>query len=158
MRHVVGVSDMTVSNDPSDVVVTHSLGSCVGVAVWDPFAIVGGILHFQLPSSTCGHVPPQENPCMYADTGITSLFRAAASLGAAAGRMKVRLSGGASVLDSSGTFNIGVRNLTAARRVLWKHGILVSAEDVGGDFWRTMVLDISSGRLTIKTSDSTYEL
>ncbi len=158
MQHVVGVSDMTVAGAPGDLVVTHSLGSCVGVAVWDPLVRVGGILHFQLPTSAVGIRSVAENPYAYADTGIPSLFRAARDLGAVIARMRVKLSGGANILDSSGTFNIGLRNLTAARRMLWRHGILVDAEDVGGDFWRTMILDIDSGRLTIKTGDGAYDI
>lgn len=158
MQRVVGVSDMTVSDIPGDLVVTHSLGSCVGLSVWDPAVRVGGILHFQLPSAANGRTPAPANPCVYADTGIPVLFKAACGMGASLRRIQVKLTGGANILDGNGFFNIGLRNLTAARRILWRHGLLVAAEDVGGDFWRTVTLDISSGRLTIKTSGSVYEL
>lgn len=51
MNIVVGVSDMKVSKDPDSVLVTYSLGSCIGVAIWDRMAHVGGMLHFMLPES-----------------------------------------------------------------------------------------------------------
>ena len=48
---VVGVADMVVSNDPSAELVTYSLGSCLGITVYDPVKKVGGLLHLMLPES-----------------------------------------------------------------------------------------------------------
>ncbi len=31
----VGVADMEISDDPRETLVTHSLGSCIGLAVYD---------------------------------------------------------------------------------------------------------------------------
>ena len=45
MDVIVGVADMKVSRDPRVILVTHSLGSCIGVAVYDPVVKVGGLLH-----------------------------------------------------------------------------------------------------------------
>ena len=45
MQVVVGVADMKVSSKPEEVLVTHALGSCIGVAIYDPQVRVGGILH-----------------------------------------------------------------------------------------------------------------
>ena len=52
MNIVVGVADMKISNDPDSVLVTHSLGSCIGVAVYDRAVHAGGLLHFMLPDSS----------------------------------------------------------------------------------------------------------
>ncbi|MGZ3387730.1 MAG: chemotaxis protein CheD, partial [Isosphaeraceae bacterium] len=49
---VVGISDLKVSNNPADSMITYALGSCIAVAVYDPVAKVGGLLHFMLPDST----------------------------------------------------------------------------------------------------------
>jgi hypothetical protein len=35
-RIVVGVPDMKVSGDVEDMLITYALGSCIGVAVYDP--------------------------------------------------------------------------------------------------------------------------
>ena len=64
--------------------------------------------------------------------------------------MVVRLAGGAQVLDSQGVFQIGKRNYLAARKILWKAGMLISAEAVGGEVSRTTRLDLATGRMWIR--------
>ena len=76
MQVVVGMSDMRVSNDTKDVLITYSLGSCIGIAVHDPMAGVGGILHFMLPDSSLDRAKALKNPFIFADTGIPALFQA----------------------------------------------------------------------------------
>ncbi len=44
MDIVVGVADLKVSNQNNPVLVTHALGSCLGVVIYDPVARVGGIM------------------------------------------------------------------------------------------------------------------
>ena len=39
-RLVVGIGELAVSQTPDDVIVTHALGSCIAVCVWDPAARV----------------------------------------------------------------------------------------------------------------------
>lgn len=51
MKHIVGVADMKISGDKDDQIVTHALGSCLGIAIHDPIACVGGLLHVMLPLS-----------------------------------------------------------------------------------------------------------
>ena len=52
MNVIVGVADMKVSNDPEAMLVTHSLGSCIGLAIYDPVVKAGGLLHYMLPESS----------------------------------------------------------------------------------------------------------
>jgi chemotaxis protein CheD len=147
---VVGISDCKVSNDLDCTLVTYALGSCIAVALYDPSAKVGGLLHYMLPDSSLDAQKAQQNPCMFADTGIQALFQAVTAGGAHPKRMVVRLAGGAAVLDSQGVFQIGKRNYLAARKILWKAGVLISAEAVGGDVSRTIRLDLATGRLWIR--------
>ena len=147
---VVGISDCKISRDADDLLVTYALGSCIAVALHDPVAKVGGLLHYMLPDSALDAAKAQQNPFMFADTGIARLVEAVKSQGAQPGRMVVRLAGGAQVLDSSGTFQIGKRNYLAARRILWKAGILIGAEAVGGEVSRTTRLEVASGRMWIR--------
>jgi len=51
MKIIVDISDARATNDPQDELVTYSLGSCIGVSLYDPAAQAGGMLHYQLPSS-----------------------------------------------------------------------------------------------------------
>ena len=147
---VVGISDCKVSNDLDSTLVTYALGSCIAVVLYDPATKVGGLLHYMLPESALDTQKAQQNPFMFADTGIRALLQAVTARGAHPKRMVVRLAGGAAVLDSEGVFQIGKRNYLAARKILWKAGVLISAEAVGGEVSRTIRLDLATGRMWIR--------
>ena len=147
---IVGMADCKVASAADAVLVTYALGSCVAVSLYDPVVQVGGMLHFMLPDSNLDPLKAQSNPFMFADTGIPQLVEAFRANGAQTRRAVVRLAGGAQVLDSQGVFQIGKRNYLEARRILWKSGILVSAEAVGGEVSRTTRLEIANGRMWIR--------
>lgn len=156
MMVVVGVSDCRVSNNPDDVLVTYALGSCVAVAIHDPVSHVGGLLHFMLPESSIDRAKAEKAPFMFADTAIPRLFRSAYDRGAEKRRLVVRLVGGAQVVNDNGVFDIGKRNYLAARRILWKAGVFVQGEEVGGTSPRTIRLEVGSGKVWLR-SDSREE-
>jgi len=153
---IVGVSDMKVSNDPQDTLITYSLGSCIGVVIYDPTVKVGGLLHFMLPESELDKDKAKKNPYMFADTGIPALFKQTYKLGAAKQRMRVVVVGGAQVLDQKGFFNIGKRNYMAVRKIFWKNKVMVDYEDIGGSVNRTVKLDIGSGDVWLKVSGQEF--
>jgi len=152
---VVGISDCKVTNDSGGVLVTYALGSCIAVALYDPLAKVGGLLHYMLPESSLDRSKAEQNPFMFADTGIPRLLAAVSANGGARNRMLVRLAGGAQVLDSHGVFEIGKRNYLAARKILWKAGVLIGAEAVGGTISRTTRLEVATGRMWIREGGGT---
>ena len=152
MELIVGVADMKVSNDPGTVLATYSLGSCIGLGVYDPVARVGGLLHYMLPESSLDARKAQENPCMFGDSGIPMLFRQTYALGAQKSRMKVIVVGGAQILDQEGLFNIGMRNYTVLRKMFWKNNVMVDYEDVGGTCNRTLKLEIANGAAALRIS------
>lgn len=159
MKIVVGVADLKVSNDPEVSLVTYSLGSCIGLCIYDPAVRVGGLLHYMLPEAKISPEKAQDNPFMFADTGIPLLFREAYRLGATKGRIVVKAAGGSQVMDPAGMFNIGKRNILALRRILWVNGVILGAADIGGTGNRTVALDISNGRIALKRSgEGTGEL
>jgi chemotaxis protein CheD len=147
---VVGISDLKVSNNPVDSMVTYALGSCIAVAVYDPAAKVGGLLHFMLPDSTLDAAKAKESPAMFADTGIPLLFKSCYKLGADKKRMVVKVAGGASILDESNFFRIGQKNIMAMRKLFWNNNVLIDAEDTGQNFNRTVRIDLGTGKCFIK--------
>ena len=146
----VGVGDCKLSNAAESVLATYALGSCIAVAIHDPVAGVGGLLHFMLPESSLNLEKAGQNPFMFADTGIPLLFRTAYGLGAEKRRLVVWVAGGAQVMDEQGVFNIGKRNHVALRKILWKAGVMVHGEEVGGNTSRTVRLEVSTGRFWIR--------
>jgi chemotaxis protein CheD len=143
---------MGISQDQEGSLITYSLGSCIGVAIYDPVARVGGLLHYMLPESNLDPQKALKKPFMFADTGIPVLFKEAYRYGAVKNRLIVKVAGGAQILDDSGFFNIGKRNYMAMRKLLWKNNILIKAEDVGGQVSRTVRLEMSNGDVWIKYS------
>jgi chemotaxis protein CheD len=152
VKTIVGVSDMKVSNNREEMLITYSLGSCIGVVIYDSQVKVGGMLHYMLPESQIDKEKAERNPFMFADTGIPALFKAAYALGALKSRMRVVVVGGAQILDQKGFFNIGKRNHMALRKLFFKNGVIIDYEDIGGNVNRTIRLDIGNGDIFMKTS------
>lgn len=145
MKYTVGVSDMKLSTSAGDVIVTHALGSCIGVAIHDPVSCVGGILHYMLPLSSVDGTKAQQNPFMFGDTGIPLLFEEAYKAGAKKENIRVVIAGGAQVFEDRDFFDIGKRNTVIARKLFWKNNVMIAAENVGGHLPRTMYLEVGAG-------------
>lgn len=147
---IVGVGDMLASNDVTAVIVTHSLGSCLGVAVYDSAVRVGGLLHAMLPDSAINPERAASRPFMFVDTGLPALFHAVYALGAHKHRLTVKIAGGAQFLDEKKVFNIGDRNLEAVLALLARNGVRPSASECGGRNSRTLRLDLATGGLSLE--------
>jgi chemotaxis protein CheD len=154
----VDIADMQSSSDPAATIVTYSLGSCLGVTVYDPQVRVGGMAHFMLPLSTSDLEKAKARPFMYVDYGMTLLLERVFGLGARKDRCIVKVAGGSQVLDTNDIFRIGQRNYTVLRKVLWKNGMMLRSEDVGGALSRTLRLEIGTGLVTVRSSGETREL
>jgi chemotaxis protein CheD len=155
---VVDIAALAVSRGRGAVLVTYSLGSCIGVSLWDPIVKVGGLLHFMLPDSNISLEKARSNPAMFCDTGVPELLRAAYELGAVPQRVVLRVAGGAQLFQEHATFEIGRRNYLALRQVLARSGLAIRAEDIGGTVSRTMKLDVGTGRLTIRAGQQEVPL
>lgn len=158
MEIVVGVSEMVVSDGPDDVLVTYSLGSCIGLTLYDARAGVGGMLHAQLPLSSLDPGRAQVQPQMFVDTGVSALLQALFDLGARREDVVAAVAGASVCMDPQRRFRIGERNYMVLRKLLWKNEILIAAEDVGGTGSRTMYLEMASGRTLIKAEGRTRVL
>ena len=151
----VGLGALDATDDPGAVLVTHALGSCVAVIAWDAGRRVGGMLHFQLPSSALDPARAAASPGTFADTGIPALFERMYALGARRADIAVKVAGGAAF---HGALDVGRRNLVAMRKIFWKAAVLVSAEDVGGERSRTVRLFVDTGRVTVRSGSDEVSL
>ena len=152
---MVGIGEFAVSDRPDDLIVTHALGSCIAVCLWDPEAGVAGMLHFLLPESRINPQRAAEQPAAFADTGIPLVFQAAYKLGAAkvadaraaasAAPRSPAIRPVAALSTSAG------RNLLAAKNVLWRNGVLIEKEEVGGRTVRTVHMTVNDGRVQVST-------
>ncbi|MDD4734594.1 MAG: chemotaxis protein CheD [Kiritimatiellae bacterium] len=149
---------MAISESAGDVLVTHSLGSCLGFALYDSTMKIGGLLHSMLPLSSTDYPRARKNPAMFVDTGVTKLLEQMFKRGCSRENLVVKVAGGARVLDRQDLFRIGERNYTVFRKVLWKNNLLIAGEDVGGSVSRSVRLELGCGRFYVRTGSEEREL
>jgi len=152
-RLVVGIGEFAVTRQPGASIVTHALGSCIAVCIWDPAARVAGLLHFLLPDSKINPERARVQVGTFADSGIPALFQEAYKLGLDKKRCEVRLAGGAEIAASASPSNlqVGKRNILAARNLLWRNGVMIRAEATGGAIPRTVRISVDDGRVEVST-------
>ena len=156
---VVGVGELGITDESPSDVKTFALGSCVGVIMFNSGATVVGLLHVQLPERPAGIDEKKELITRYADTGIPMLieqFKKKYKVDLL--DLKTKLVGGSAMGDPNGVFNIGKRNILAVKKVLWKHGIPIVAQDLGGDKYRTVSISVGSPVVTIAYEDQKWSI
>ncbi|MFL5264643.1 MAG: chemotaxis protein CheD [Anaeromyxobacteraceae bacterium] len=154
----VDISDIKVSANPDDLIVTYALGSCIAVMVHDPVRVAAGMIHYMLPLSETSPEKARTRPGMFADTGIPLLFQTMYGLGCQKKDLVVKVAGGGALYDDKGLFSIGKRNYTVLRKMFWKSSVIIAAEDVGGAKSRTARLHVATGRCTITSQGEEIEL
>ncbi len=147
----VGMADLQSSRHPC-IITTLGLGSCVGIALYDPGRKVAGLAHIMLPSSQ--QARNNSNTAKFADTAIVKLVDDMISLGAVRSQIIAKLAGGAQMFsfnDTSEMLRIGARNVSASKEALNMLGIPILSEDTGGNYGRTIEIHSETGKLMIKT-------
>ncbi|MCK5687538.1 chemotaxis protein CheD [bacterium] len=158
MNRNVGIAEMQITTDADDILITYSLGSCVGLSLHDPIAGIGGLIHCMLPLSSKNLEKAKAKPYMFVDTGVTHLLQKLYNAGATRKNLIAYVAGGANIMDVKNMFRIGKRNYTVLRKILWKNNILIAAEDLGGNCPRTMKLEMKTGTTWIRSSGREFNL
>lgn len=147
----VKVADFAVANGDT-MLVTVGLGSCVAIVLHDAQAQVGGLAHVLLPST--GMSQDRNNRAKFPSSAVPLLCERMQALGARSGRIRARIVGGASMFTSllSATgLQIGERNVIATRVALERAGIPIVAQEVGGDYGRSVYFTVQDGTLVVKS-------
>jgi chemotaxis protein CheD len=158
MRIDVGIGDIGVSSKADDVLKTYALGSCVAVIAFDPEKKIAGMIHIALPESKVNPDKAVKRPGYFADSGLPAFIKAMEKAGANRRKLRIKLAGGATIMDENRQFDIGRRNMIAIKRFLWKEGLGVLKEDVGGSISRTVTLEVGSGAVTLTNAKDTWSL
>ena len=146
----VGMADLKTGKNP-DILTTLGLGSCIGIALWDPVTKIGGLAHVMLPDST--KIRNNSNIAKFADTGIAELVRQIEAMGVPKKRLVAKIAGGARMFEVSGSTsvgNIGEKNAIASKQKLQELGIPILAEDTGLNYGRTVELNCANEDYVIK--------
>ncbi len=154
----VGMADLNICKAP-DMITTLGLGSCIGIAVYDPVLKLGGLGHIMLPDST--QMRNNANIAKFADTGIEELIKRMVAAGANKRRLVAKIAGGAKMFQVSGLStigNVGERNAQASKAKLKQLGIPLLAEDTGLNYGRTVELYPATGEFYIKAVGKTLKI
>ena len=145
----IGIADMQLAQTEGSLI-TYALGSCIGICLYDPVIKLGALLHIMLPLNM---EAGRKNPLKYADTGMVEMLRQMEARGANRARMVAKIAGGAKMFEVTGGAlgNIGQRNIESVRIQLKKHGIRLANEDVGGSVARTMLMDVATGTVSVRS-------
>jgi chemotaxis protein CheD len=148
---ILGIGDMEVSNDPETSLKTFALGSCVALILHDPATGTGGMVHIALASSNINEEKSRIKPGYFVDTALPALFmKMKARTGCASLEgVKIKLVGGAAVMEDQHIFNIGENNINAVKKILKDQGLRIFSEDTGGDASRTVTLHVATGRTVV---------
>ena len=143
----VGMGQIAMARAPARLAAV--LGSCVGVALYDPRSQWGALGHVVLPdshgrASTAGK---------FADTAVAHMLQLLAQQGARPAGLLAKIAGGACMFQSAGPMQIGEANIRAVLRALAAAGVKTAARDVGGTSGRRILFDCTSGMLTVETAD-----
>lgn len=147
----VGMADLNTCSSP-DAITTLGLGSCVGIALYDPVTKITGLAHIMLPDST--KIRNNENRAKFADTGIDELVNKMTRLGASKTRLVAKIAGGAQMFafnNNSEMVRIGERNIEASKKRLKELNIRLLAEDTGLNYGRTVEIYSETGDFLIKS-------
>ncbi len=147
----VGMADMRVIKS-NGMLTTLGLGSCVGIAIYDPLTKAAGLLHIMLPSSKS--IRNNTNPAKFADTGMDVLLEEIVKIGGNKNRLVCKLAGGAQMFSfekKNDILRIGERNVIATKEILSSLKIPIIGEDTGGNFGRTIEFYADTGSLLVKT-------
>ena len=154
----VGIAELKVSQGGTEILTAPNLGSCLGVIAYDPKTKNGGMVHCLLPLSQGDPEKAKNNPCMFVDTGVALLLQQVLKLGSQKKDLIIIVAGGSNINDEQNVFEIGKRNYTALRKILWKNNLLIKSELVGGSASRTLTLDVGNGAVWLKTQGETIQL
>ncbi len=142
--HSIGIGEIKVTSAPDTI--RTVLGSCIGIALYDPIAKVGGMAHVILPSSHEG----TGNPAKFADTAVDLLLEELLEKGAEEKRVVAKITGGAAMFGNEHAGGLGQRNADAVTAKLEGHMICLVASAVGGTKGRKMLLDPATGKVRVE--------
>ena len=151
---IVGIGEAASSKNADDEIKTFALGSCVAVVILDPKTHAVGMVHIALPESKIDPVKAKQLPGYFADTAIPHLFQLMKKFDSIPhSGLIIKLIGGANVLQQQDHFQIGKRNVTAIKKILWDMNLPITAEDVGQNHSRTVTVELKTGKVSVSSSD-----
>ncbi|MCP5464150.1 MAG: chemotaxis protein CheD [Deltaproteobacteria bacterium] len=120
-----------------------TLGSCIGIVLYDKKTKLFGLAHIMLPDSNGSN----GNLGKYADTAVPELLKQMEVPEYRHSDVIAKIAGGANMFGKNSntqSIQIGKQNIEAVRSILADYRIAIVSEDVGGEKGRQLVIDGSN--------------
>jgi putative nucleotidyltransferase with HDIG domain len=119
------------------------LGTCVGIAIVDRNAKIGGLYHILLPEHPSGSGPFSDE--VYADRGLPKFLQELYENGCTPGKMEAVLAGGALIgqlsrLDMD--LDVGGRTIDIVTKILKENEVQIIQSETGGFFGTRLQLNL----------------
>jgi len=155
---LLGIGEWDVSHEPETVLSAPNLGSCLGISIYDPKLKRGAMMHCMLPLSQSNPEKAKDNPGLYVDTGFVMMIQRMIENGSNKRDLIITVAGGSNINDANNVFEIGKKNYTILKKLLWKNSLLLKGEHCGSNVSRTISLSIASGDVFVKVSGEIVKL
>jgi chemotaxis protein CheD len=154
----VGIGEYKISNQKDDLIKTFALGSCVAVIIYDLTKKVAGLIHVALPDSSVSTDKAKRKPGYFVDTGLPLFLREMKKADAGLKNVRIKIAGGANIMDKERHFDIGKRNVLAVKKLLWKNRLGIIKEDTGGSVVRTVSISVATGEVKVTSGKNSWTL
>jgi len=148
----IGLAEVITAKSPK-IFSTSPLGSCVAVMLYDEMTRIGSIAHIMLPDIKLAK--SKMNRAKFANTAVEIMLKEMIDMGAARGRIKAKITGGANMFSSivsANSMHIGLRNVAMVKDELKKRKIRLVAEDTEGNHSRSVKFFLETGMVRIKSA------
>lgn len=145
----VGIGELVVAEAPKRLM-TPALGSCVGIALYDPYGRRGALGHVMLPKPVSNGDSGMGG--RFADHAVKELLEKLVEAGSLRRRVHAKIAGGAAMFRGDpANASIGDRNVAEVKRQLALMSIPLVAEDTGESHARTVELVLETGELLVRS-------
>ncbi len=132
------------------MILESSLGTCVGVTLYDFKAKLGGMIHLLLPEPITSDTT--STPLKYASTGLPVFLKELYENGAKPENLTACIAGGALVgpiTQIDIRLDIGGRITEKVKQILQAEGIIIERSETGGFHTCKLTLDLETGKSQI---------
>ena len=120
------------------------VGSCIVIILYDETQKIGGLAHCLLPFGN-------DSSLKYPRNAITDMLKRMLERGALREKIVAKIVGGATMFEGFERHAIGKRNVIKTREELNKLDIPIIAEDVFGNWGRSISFNLDSGEVKVRS-------
>lgn len=143
---LVGMGQIVAGHAPRQM--RAIVGSCIALGLHHARLKFGVLAHIVLPDSA----GRGGSPGKFADTAVPKMLEMFKESGVPTQNLTAKLAGGANMFGSTGPLQIGDANVEAIAQALWRAGIRIAAQDVGGSRGRRVTFDCEEGQMIVESA------